>query len=75
MKLKDRVPESVVIAVSGVDNIKTISRVLSIGADDYITKTFNYDLFIARLKTNIRAFLLLQELRRKKDQLETMASY
>lgn len=73
MKLKDRVPESVVIAVSGVDNIKTISRVLSIGADDYITKPFNYDLFIARLKTNIRAFLLLQELRRKKDQLETMA--
>ncbi len=73
MKLKEQMPESVVIAVSGIDNIKTISRVLSIGADDYITKPFNYDLFIARLKTNIRAFLLLQELRRKKDQLEMMA--
>lgn len=66
MKLKEQMPESVVIAVSGIDNIKTISRVLSIGADDYITKPFNYDLFIARLKTNIRAFLLMQELRRKR---------
>jgi len=73
MKLKEQVPESVVIAVSGIDNIKTVSRVLSIGADDYITKPFNYDLFIARLKTNIRAFLLMQEIRRKKDQLERMA--
>jgi len=27
---------------------------LNAGADDYITKPFNYDLFIARLKTNIR---------------------
>lgn len=73
MKLKEQVSESVVIAVSGIDNIKTVSRVLSIGADDYITKPFNYDLFIARLKTNIRAYLLMQELRRKKDQLEKMA--
>jgi len=73
MKLKEWCPESVVIAVSGIDNIKTVSRVLSIGADDYITKPFNYDLFVARLKTNIRSFLLMQELRRKKEQLEKMA--
>ncbi len=73
IKLKKKDPESMVIAVSGIDNIKTVSRVLSIGADDYITKPFNYDLFIARMKTNIRAFLLMQELRRKKEQLEKMA--
>ncbi|HPJ36688.1 MAG TPA: diguanylate cyclase [Spirochaetota bacterium] len=73
MKLREKDPGSVVIAVSGIDNVKTVSRVLSIGADDYLTKPFNYELFIARLKTNIRAFMLMQELRKKKEELEKMA--
>ena len=65
--------ESVIITISGIDNVKTISRVLSIGADDYITKPFNHDLFIARLKTNIRNYLLLQENKIKTEQLEKMS--
>lgn len=73
MKLREKDPGSVVIAVSGIDNIKTVSRVLSIGADDYITKPFNYELFLARLKTNIRSFLLMRELKRKSEQMEKMA--
>ncbi len=72
-KLREDDASSVVITISGIDNIKTISRVLSIGADDYITKPFNYDLFIARLKTNIRNYLLLQEVKIKTDLLEKMS--
>ncbi|HPP95531.1 MAG TPA: diguanylate cyclase [Spirochaetota bacterium] len=65
--------DSVIIAVSGIDNVKTISRVLSIGADDYITKPFNYDLFFTRLKTNIRNFLLMRELKVKTELLERIS--
>jgi two-component system cell cycle response regulator len=73
MKLREQKRGSVVIAVSGIDNVKTISRVLSIGADDYITKPFNYEIFIARLKTNIRNYLLMREVRRKTKLLEKMS--
>ncbi len=48
--------------MSSIDNVKTISHVLSAGADDYIIKPFNKDVFIARLKTNFRSFKLVKEL-------------
>ncbi len=72
-RLREADEASVVITISGIDNIKTISRVLSIGADDYITKPFNCDLFIARLKTNIRNYLLLREVKIKTELLEKMS--
>jgi two-component system OmpR family response regulator len=53
--LRQRYPDSVIIAVSGIDSVKTISSVLSAGADDYITKPFNSDLFMARLSTRMPA--------------------
>lgn len=62
VQIKRKRPDSVVIAVSGIDNVKTVSRVLSTGADDFLTKPFNHQLFLARLKTNIRSYLLLQDL-------------
>ena len=71
--VRGRNEDAVMIAISGVENVKTISRVLSIGASDYITKPFNYEIFIARLKTNIRNYLLLCEVRTKTAQLEMMA--
>lgn len=71
--IRGRNDDAVMIAISGVENVKTISRVLSIGASDYITKPFNYEIFIARLKTNIRNYLLLCEVRTKTAQLELMA--
>lgn len=73
MQLRESGSSSVVIAISGIDNVKTISRVLSIGASDYIVKPFNYDLFIARLKTNIRNYLLFREVEQKTHALEKMA--
>ena len=72
-KLREDDTAGVVIAISGIDNIKTISRVLSIGADDYITKPFNYDLFIARLKTNIRNYLSMREIKVKTEMLEKIS--
>jgi diguanylate cyclase (GGDEF) domain len=60
-RIRRQYPHSVVIAVSGIDNVKTVSRVLSTGADDFITKPFTPQLFLARLKTNIRSYLLLQD--------------
>jgi len=73
IKLREQKKDSVVIAVSGIDNVKTISHVLSIGADDYITKPFNYEIFIARLKTHIRNYLLMREVRSKTKLLEKMS--
>jgi diguanylate cyclase (GGDEF)-like protein len=71
--IREQNDQAVLIAISGIDNVKTISRVLSIGASDYITKPFNYEIFIARLKTNIRNYLLLCEVKAKTAQLEKMA--
>ncbi len=73
VNIKQKRPECVIIAISGIDNVKTISRILSLGADDFISKPFNYELFIARLKTNIRSYLLLKEVRAKTEKLEEMA--
>jgi diguanylate cyclase (GGDEF)-like protein len=73
MKLRESGSNSVAIIISGIDNVKTVSRVLSIGASDYLSKPFNYDLFIARLKTNIRSYLLFQEVKQKTVALEKMA--
>lgn len=72
-RLREKDEESVVITISGIDNVKTVSRMLSIGANDYIHKPFNYDLFIARLKTNIRNYLLMQEIKVKTDLLLKMS--
>ena len=71
--LREKDDESVIITISGIDNVKTVSRMLSIGANDYITKPFNHELFMARLKTNIRNYLLMQELKVKTGLLEKMS--
>lgn len=72
-EIRGKNEDAVLIAISGIDNVKTISRILSIGASDYITKPFNYEIFIARLKTNIRNYLLLREVKSKTILLEQMA--
>ncbi len=64
-------PRSIIIIMSSIDNVKTISNVLSAGADDYIIKPFNKEILLARLKTNFRSFKLLNQLDRiaKTDSL------
>lgn len=73
LKLRERGIDSVIITISGIDHFKTVSNVLSAGADDYITKPFNNDLFLARLKTNVRSYLFMRELESKNKLLQKMA--
>lgn len=61
---------SVIMAISGIEDENTISRILSIGADDYITKPYSVNVFIARLKANVRTYNLLKKLKEKNEKLE-----
>ncbi|MBN2436234.1 MAG: diguanylate cyclase [Spirochaetes bacterium] len=72
-KLRSEGCKSVIIAISGIDNVKTISHVLSLGADDYITKPYNNDIFMARIRTCARSYSLYKEVKEKTLELEKMA--
>ncbi len=72
-RLRNNGCDGVIIVISGVDNVKTISKVLAIGADDYIIKPYNNEIFISRLKINIRSYLLVKEVKEKSLQLERAA--
>ena len=72
LELRKKYKYALIIAISAMDNQKIISNMLSSGADDYIIKPFNVNIFMARLKANIRTFLLLQELKEKNVALEEM---
>lgn len=66
-------PGSIIIGMSTVDNIDTISRVLSVGADDYVIKPVNKVELLARIRTNFRSFNLLKELEVKNFELDRLA--
>ncbi|MBP7901532.1 MAG: diguanylate cyclase [Spirochaetes bacterium] len=63
MKLRERGSEAVIITISGVAHYKTISNTLNIGANDYITKPFNNELLLSRMKTNAKNYILLNEVK------------
>ncbi len=73
MKLRESGCESVIITISGIDHFKTVSNVLMIGADDYITKPFNNELFMARIKTNVRSYLFIKQIEEQSAQLKKLA--
>ncbi|MTI65761.1 MAG: diguanylate cyclase [Firmicutes bacterium] len=72
LKLRKKYNYALIIAISSVENQKIISKILSNGADDYITKPFNERIFMARLKSNMRTYLLLQKLKEKNIKLQEM---
>ncbi|PKL41086.1 MAG: diguanylate cyclase response regulator [Spirochaetae bacterium HGW-Spirochaetae-1] len=74
IEIRKRFPDSVIIAISGIDNYKVISSILLSGADDYMLKPFNQSIFMARLIANARTYVLLQEIERKNSRLETVVS-
>lgn len=63
LKIREKSHDSIIIVVSGITNIKLISHALMYGADDYITKPFDNTIFMARLKSNARAFFLNRQLK------------
>lgn len=54
---------SSIIAVTGLDNNKTLSKILDGGADDIINKPIDENLFIAKLRSNIRIYTLNKKLK------------
>ncbi len=70
LELRQRYPQCVIIAISGIDNYKVISNVLLTGADDYMLKPFNASIFMARLISNVRMYMLVRELKQKNRELQ-----
>lgn len=70
LKIREKNNNSVIIAVSAITNEKTISHMLSIGADDYIVKPYVTEVFMARIKSRIRSYLIIKELSNKLEKKE-----
>lgn len=73
LTLRKRARNSVIILISSISNYKTISNILSSGADDFIMKPFDASVFMARIKAHSRNFILREELERANSELEKAA--
>lgn len=58
-----------IIVLSAKSEDKDIILGLNIGADDYITKPFNYLEFIARVKSHLRRYTKFSSFQQDKDEL------
>ena len=54
--------DSSIIAVTAIDSNKALAKILDGGADDYITKPIDEELFISKLKSNIRIYNLQKKI-------------
>lgn len=72
-QLRQTKKDNVIISISGMDSPKIISNVLTAGADDFVTKPFNNEIFISRLKTHVRNYLLVKKLEEKNKLLKKMS--
>jgi two-component system cell cycle response regulator len=68
IRIKDEY--SVIMAISSIEDQNIISTIFAIGADDYITKPYSANIFLARLKANVRTYNLLRKLKEKNNKLE-----
>jgi len=75
MELRKRTGDKVIIAISGIRSYKAMSQILLFGADDYIMKPFDVNLFLARMKNSVRMLSLMKELRLTKDELASIKGY
>lgn len=56
--------DSSIIAVTALDNNKALANILDSGADDFITKPIDEELYIAKLKSNIRIYSMQKKINR-----------
>lgn len=73
LKLRQRHPRSIIIMLSSITNYKTISTTLLMGADDYIMKPFDASILMARLKVQIKYYMMVKDLEHKNSELQQMA--
>lgn len=62
MKIRRNNINASIIVVSSLTNTKTIASILRSGADDYIRKPLDKDIFIAKLKSNMRSHVVINKL-------------
>lgn len=60
---------AVIIGISTLTSHKLVSDILQSGADDFINKPFSENLFMARIKANVRTYFLMQQLQQKNMRL------
>lgn len=70
IKIREKEKFVPVLAVSAIENAKTISQVLLKGANDYIVKPYNKNVFLARLEIALRNYKIIRELLEKIEQKE-----
>ncbi len=75
MELRKQEGDKVIIAISGIRSYKAMSQILLFGADDYIMKPFDVNLFMARMKNSVRMLSLMKELSQTKTELENIKGY
>lgn len=60
---------AVIIAISSLSSHSVISNILMTGADDFINKPFSENILMARLKANVRTYILMEQLKEKNNRL------
>lgn len=73
LEMRKKNESAVIIGISSIEKKSTIARVLSIGANDYISKPVNEQVFMAKLYSNSRILILLRENEMKNHILQEMA--
>lgn len=56
---------SSIIMTSSLTNTKTVASMLNAGANDYIRKPIQEDIFMAKLKSNMRTYALIKQLEKQ----------
>lgn len=62
LKLRKKYQYAPILAVSAIENAKTITQVLLKGANDYIIKPYNSNLFLARIEIALRNYKIIKGL-------------
>lgn len=71
VKIREKQKYIPILAVSAIENSKTISQVLLKGATDYIVKPYNGNVFLARVEIALRNYKAIKELLEKIETLES----
>lgn len=73
LEIRSKNPQAVIIIISTIDHNRTISNILMNGADDFIVKPFDRNVFIARITAHIRTYFLREQLEEKNLTLANLA--